>query len=232
MEFRLSDALAYIAGTLVTWDYLISIDDEVALFWSSRRTLIKFLFFVNRYLGIFLRIWEMFIFQYSLVHDICGIDVAVFRPFNACYMFIDPESIIYVGIQLVVMNIIMVVRAWVIMGKQHRVLWTLFGLLTISASVVISVLPMHDRTNYFYFLPNVFFEVTIFAVVAYHEINYLRNSRALQPSCAGISQPRIRPIMQLMFEDSILYFVIIIAVLMIVPFLTDVTSQSYQVNFS
>ncbi|SJL12060.1 uncharacterized protein ARMOST_15481 [Armillaria ostoyae] len=115
----------------------------------------------------------------------------------------------------------MVVRAWVIMGKQHRVLWTLFGLLTISASTVTLVLHKHDGTDYFYFLPNVFFEVTIFVVVAYHEIKYLRDSRAFQSSCAGVSQLRIRPIMQLMFEDSILYFVIIIAVLMIVPFLTD-----------
>ncbi|KAK0188348.1 hypothetical protein F5146DRAFT_1054827 [Armillaria mellea] len=136
-------------------------------------------------------------------------------------MFIDPESMLYVGIQLIVMTIIMVIRAWVIMGRQHRVLWTIFGLLTICTSAVIAVLPMHDRPNYFYFLPNVFFEVAIFAIVAYHEIKYLRSSKALQSSCAGVSQPMIRPIMQLMLKDSILYFVIIIAVLMIVPFLTN-----------
>ncbi|SJL13917.1 uncharacterized protein ARMOST_17367 [Armillaria ostoyae] len=29
MEFHVSDAVAYIAETLIIWDYLISIDDEV-----------------------------------------------------------------------------------------------------------------------------------------------------------------------------------------------------------
>ncbi|KAK0501850.1 hypothetical protein EDD18DRAFT_1144698 [Armillaria luteobubalina] len=221
MHNRLPDALGYIAETLVIWDCLISIDDEVTLFWSSKPTWIKILFFVNRYLGIVLRIWDMFIFRYEIVHDICGIGVTEFRPLNVCYLLIDPESIIYVGLQLVVMNIIMAVRAWVIMRKQHHVLLILFGLLTIGASIVIGVLPMHNRTNYFYFIPNMLFEVAILAVVAYHEIRYWRNSKTLESSYAGVSPPVIRPIMQLMFEDSILYFVIIIAVLIIVPFLTN-----------
>ncbi|SJL03353.1 uncharacterized protein ARMOST_06707 [Armillaria ostoyae] len=34
MEPHLSNALAYIAETLFVWEYLISIDDEVALFWA------------------------------------------------------------------------------------------------------------------------------------------------------------------------------------------------------
>ncbi|PBL00069.1 hypothetical protein ARMGADRAFT_528884 [Armillaria gallica] len=216
MEFHLFDAVAYIAEPLIIWEYLISIDDEVAFFWSSRRSWIKFLFFVNRYLGIFLRIWNMFIYQYGLVHYICGI--AAYQPFNVCYLFIDPESMIYAGIQLVVMKIIMTIRAWAIMGKRHRVLWTFFSLLTLSATVMIIVLPPE---NHFYFLPDVLFEVIVFAVVAYHEIRYLRNSRSLQSLCAKVSRPRTRSIMQLMFEDSILYFVVIITVLMIVPFMTD-----------
>ncbi|KAK0442444.1 hypothetical protein EV421DRAFT_1809102 [Armillaria borealis] len=120
---------------------------------------------------------------------------------------------------------IMVIRAWAIMGGQHRVLWCFIGLLTFStiASLVMYVLPIEhaDYTYYFYSLPAMFFEAILFAVLAYHAIKYRRHSRSLQLPCAGISQPRIRPIMQLMFEDSILYFVIIIAVLMIVPFLTS-----------
>ncbi|KAK0215097.1 hypothetical protein IW262DRAFT_1465894 [Armillaria fumosa] len=295
MHNRLPDALGYIAETLVIWDYLISIDDEVGADrpvsyttdepllghcvlgtyvsvlstlkdwgslkrWtqSSKRTWIKFLFFVasldttiTKLFNIFIeslpwhrpsnmgyvqyvksRIVTFHLLNYQLPKSFDTISFTTYAELvslsfdpslwkDACYLFIDPESIIYVGIQLVVMNIIMVVRAWVIMRKRHHVLLTLFGLLTISASTVIGVLPMHDRTNYFYFIPNVLFEVAIFAVVAYHEIGYLRNSKALESSYAGVSQPMIRPIMQLMFEDSILYFVIIIGVLIIVPFLTN-----------
>ncbi|KAK0442415.1 hypothetical protein EV421DRAFT_2019530, partial [Armillaria borealis] len=221
MEFHASDAVAYIAETLIIWDYLISIDDEIALFWSSRRSWIKFLFFLNRYLGIFLRIWDMFLVRYNLDLHICG-PFRLFGWTEACYLFISPESVIYVSIQLIVMEIILVVRAWAIMGRQRRVLWTFLGLLTFStiASLVLCFLQIAsaDSTYNFYFLPTVFLEAILFTAVAYHAFTYLRNLRSLQSSCSGALQPRLRPIMRLMFEDSILYFVIITAVLTIVPF--------------
>ncbi len=66
---------------------------------------------------------------------------------SVCIHYIVTVFYALVGIQLVVMKIIMAIRAWAIMGKQHRVVWTFFGLLTLSATVMISVLP---RENHFY----------------------------------------------------------------------------------
>ncbi|KAK0432667.1 hypothetical protein EV421DRAFT_2040607 [Armillaria borealis] len=34
MEFNVSESAAYMAKTVILWDYLISIDDEVALIWA------------------------------------------------------------------------------------------------------------------------------------------------------------------------------------------------------
>ncbi|PBL00050.1 hypothetical protein ARMGADRAFT_1074866 [Armillaria gallica] len=131
------------------------------------------------------------------------------------------------------MEIIMVVRAWAIVGRQPHVLWIFLGLLTLStiASIVLYVLPIEpaDSTYYFYFLSIVFLEVILFAVVAYHAITYQRNLRSLQSSRSDVLQPGPRPIMCLMFEDSILYFVIIIAVLTIVPILPESVPLSLSV---
>ncbi|KAK0224419.1 hypothetical protein EDD85DRAFT_959549 [Armillaria nabsnona] len=261
MEFYLSVAVACIAETLVIWDYLISIDDEVALFWACSK-FIKIKLQLSEVLKTVLKsiVDRVFVLSESLPWDISPnlgfapyviselvafqllhsllpksfdttwiftyVDCPTARSWKgACYMFINPDGMLYAGIQLIVMESIMVVRAWAIMGRQHRVLWTFVGLLTFStiASLVMYILPLEraDNTYYFYFLPTVVLEAILFAVVAYHAIKYRRHSRSLQLSCAGTSQPRIRLIMRLMFEDSILYFVIIIAVLMIVPFLKN-----------
>ncbi|PBK87105.1 hypothetical protein ARMGADRAFT_1016856, partial [Armillaria gallica] len=49
----------YMTWSLILWDYLITLDDEITLFWFSRRSWIKFLFFANRYIGLVLRIWDV-----------------------------------------------------------------------------------------------------------------------------------------------------------------------------
>ncbi|PBL00067.1 hypothetical protein ARMGADRAFT_1026142 [Armillaria gallica] len=209
MEFNLTVAVACIVETLVIWDYLISIEDEVGA--SDSPVSIATL-------GYFSEFEICSLVRYDLLTS-----RPRYGPFGplptmrswkgACYLFINPDFLIYVGIQLIVMEGIMVIRAWAIMGRQHRVLWTFLGLLTFStiASLVIYVLPTEnaDSTYYFYFLPTVFLEAILFAVVAYHAIKYRRHSTSPQLSCAGISQPRISPIIRLMFEDSILYFVIL-----------------------
>ncbi|KAK0466700.1 hypothetical protein IW261DRAFT_1520705, partial [Armillaria novae-zelandiae] len=49
----------YITWSLILWDYLVTLDDEITLFWFSRQSWIKFLFFSNRYIGLLLRIWDI-----------------------------------------------------------------------------------------------------------------------------------------------------------------------------
>ncbi|KAK0238518.1 hypothetical protein EDD85DRAFT_950716 [Armillaria nabsnona] len=220
MESHLSNTLTYVTETLFVWEYLISIDDEVALFWAcfnfitlegsrlseTLETVLKTIVdqILNRYLGMLLRIWDMFVYQYSLVQYICGINLAPSQPITA--------------IQCVVLESIVVVRAWAILGRQQRVLWIFFGLLafTTSASTVIGALSIERENGHrFYILPLAFFETTVSAAVAYRGIKYLRDSRSLRSSCADA---RPRPLVRLVFEDSILYFVMVAVILIVVPF--------------
>ncbi|KAK0452722.1 uncharacterized protein EV420DRAFT_1482032 [Desarmillaria tabescens] len=76
----ISDQSAAITWSLISWDYLITIDDEVTLFWFSRRSWIKFLFFTTKYLEIK-----------------CG----------------------KVTLQLLVIESILILRIWAMMGKQQ-----------------------------------------------------------------------------------------------------------------
>ena len=77
-----------------------------------------------------------------------------------CYLsilslFHVPWLLLLVGIQLIVMEGIMVVRAWAIVGRQPRVLWIFLGLLTLStiASLVLYVLRIeHADSTYSFYL--------------------------------------------------------------------------------
>ncbi|PBK87106.1 hypothetical protein ARMGADRAFT_1066174, partial [Armillaria gallica] len=93
MEFNVSGSAAYMAKTVVLWDYLISIDDEVSLIWAcfnfitlvvlcvseASETVLKRIMdqililcvltprkHQNRYLALFVRIWGFIDKQYHL----------------------------------------------------------------------------------------------------------------------------------------------------------------------
>ncbi|KAK0215078.1 hypothetical protein IW262DRAFT_1485094 [Armillaria fumosa] len=142
MEFHVSYTVAYIAETLIIWDYLISIYDE------------------NRYLGIFLQIWDMF----------SGVFVRVWWRLNICWVLsklaldisfhmirspgdLDMDCF---NPSLIILESIMVIHAWEIMGRQCHILWTFLGLLTLStiASLLLYLLPIEpaDGIYYLYFI--------------------------------------------------------------------------------
>ncbi|KAK0452761.1 uncharacterized protein EV420DRAFT_681684 [Desarmillaria tabescens] len=194
--------------SFILWDYVISFDDEVNLFWSSRRSWIKFLFFVNRYLGLILRLWDALSERYELNYSTCGAAARRSSKEILC-VFVDPESIIYVTIQLVVIGIILILRVWVITGNQRWILWSFFGLLacTASVSVVLFVLNLRStEATVIHFVLSLVFEGTIFTAAAYHGIKDWRNRRSLLSSGGDTLQPSPEPIMQLMFQDSVIYF--------------------------
>ncbi|KAK0229516.1 hypothetical protein EDD85DRAFT_1026530 [Armillaria nabsnona] len=250
MEFQVSDAVPYIAETLIIWDYLISIDDEVALFWACFGLLKLEGSRLSDMLEIVLKtiVDQIFVLSgKSQYHESSGIecvhydDIRIatsgyFSESGICSSIDTTWIFTYVDrgdLSVIVMEGIMVVRAWAIVGRQPRVLWIFLGLLTLStiASLGLCVLDIEhaDGTYYFYFLPAIFLEVIVFAVVAYHAITYLRTLRSLQSSRSDALRPGPRPIMCLLFEDSILYFVIIIAVFTVVPLSPDSVPLSLSV---
>ncbi|PBK60597.1 hypothetical protein ARMSODRAFT_1090184 [Armillaria solidipes] len=201
---------------------------QVDLFWSSRRSWIKFLFFVNRYLGLFLRFWDVIRERYKgykLKHSTCG---AVLSPEAKASkeircLLVYPESIIYVTIRFVVMGIILVLRVWQIMGRQCCILWTFLGWLvcTASASVVLYfVLNLESvEAIVLRFMLALLFEAAIFIAAAHRGIKQLRNWRALLSSSGSTFELNPKPIMQLIFQDLLLYFLTVLGALPIMSFL-------------
>ncbi|KAK0215094.1 hypothetical protein IW262DRAFT_263456 [Armillaria fumosa] len=210
----------YVTRSFIVWDYLISIDDEVDLFWCSRRSWIKFLFFVNRYLGLFLRIWDVIRERYKLKYSTCG--VARSSKEIRC-LLIYPESIIYVTIQFAVIGSILVLRIWAIMGRQRCILLTFFGLLvcTTSISVVLYFIldPESVEAIVLRFVLALLFEAAFFAPAAHRGIKQLRHWRSLLSSSGGTFQVNPKPIMQLILQDSFLYFLTVLGALPIMSFL-------------
>ncbi|KAK0474692.1 hypothetical protein EDD18DRAFT_1367506 [Armillaria luteobubalina] len=203
-----SDKNADITWSLIFWDYLITLDDEITLFWFSRRSWIKFLFFVNRYMGLLLRIWdiicEILKGADELFFDhLCG-KVMSEGAYEVCSGGIQPNSILYFSMQIFVIESILVLRIWAIMGKLRWILWTFFGLLVCSttisivlslhffASIVLSEHSLMIMSTWRYAIPTLIFEAIIFASAAYHGV---KASGGLRP---------------LLLQSSVLYFIAVL----------------------
>ncbi|KAK0188350.1 hypothetical protein F5146DRAFT_662424 [Armillaria mellea] len=125
--------------------------------------------------------------------------------------------------QLVVMGSILVLRAWPIMGRRGCILWAFFGLLVCiaSGSVVLYFIlnPESVEAIVLRFMLALLFEAAIFATAAHRGIKQLGNWRSLLSFSGGAFQLNPKPIMQLIFQDSLLYFLTVLGALPIVSFL-------------
>ncbi|KAK0468793.1 hypothetical protein IW261DRAFT_1517415 [Armillaria novae-zelandiae] len=268
-----------ITWSLIFWDYLITLDDEITFFWSSRRSWIKFLFFANRYMGLLLRVWDIIweilevmfatpdfygpsssepIVQKEdfLIHLSCYFIADIsgsVEAYEACFVWINSGSVLYVSMQLLVIESILILRIWVMTGKRRWALWTYFGLLICSttASIVLSVcLPaagnsmligddinfvMTFTTTWVYGAPTLIFEAIIFGSAAYHGI---KASGGLRPlllrSMGGPFWNGPKPIIRLVFQGSVLYFITVLLSLPIMVFLDPrlgITTMSIAVSY-
>ncbi|KAK0501824.1 hypothetical protein EDD18DRAFT_1101537 [Armillaria luteobubalina] len=109
-----------------------------------------------------------------------------------------------------------------IMGKERRILWGILGLHVCSGSTTVTLFILLDpqkNANYPYLLPGAFFEICLLSAAAYYGIKHLKNSRALQLSHTRILQESPRPIMWLMFRDSVLYFLLVLCAVPVMLFM-------------
>ncbi|SJL12049.1 uncharacterized protein ARMOST_15468 [Armillaria ostoyae] len=233
--------------SLIFWDYLITLDDEITLFWFSRRTWIKFLFFANRYMGLVLRIWDIIWKHLENAHlPLIGQDETF--PFNlcekltsegayeACYVGTESASVLYLTIQLLIIESILVLRIWAIMGKRRWILWTFFGFLVCSttASILISIyLASGMGPTSFYVIPTFVFEAIMFISAAYHGIKESGGLRSLLLRDTSPFRYGPTPILRLVFQGSVLYFTAVLCSLPVMAILDPqlgVTIMSVTVN--
>ncbi|KAK0468805.1 hypothetical protein IW261DRAFT_1015005 [Armillaria novae-zelandiae] len=260
----------YITWSLIFWDYLITLDDEITFFWSSRRSWIKFLFFANRYIGLLLRVWDIIamilgiIFEtpnpysesliaqkeFFLIHLCDKLIPESLQALEACIVSVDSGSVLYMSMQLFVIESILVLRIWAILGKRQWALWTYFGLLICSttASIVLSVwltgcsIPITDSTYFvmtfttiwIYAVPTLIFEAIVFGSAAYHGIKASGGLRPLLLQSKGPFRSGPKPILRLVFQGSILYFIAVLLSLPIMVFLDPrlgITTMSIAVSY-
>ncbi|KAK0224429.1 hypothetical protein EDD85DRAFT_241796 [Armillaria nabsnona] len=205
-------AAPYITWSLISWDYLITLNDEITLFWFSGRSWIKFLFFANRYMGLLLRIWdiiwehlenadELFSFRLCRRYTTVG-------AYDACAVGTESSSVLYVTMQLLVIESILVLRIWAIMGKRRWILWTFFSLLVCSTttSIVLNLHFFFDSATLPYTIPTLIFEAIIFVSAAYHGIKQSGGLRSLLLRDTSPFRYGPTPILRLVFQGSVLYF--------------------------
>ncbi|PBK64393.1 hypothetical protein ARMSODRAFT_471602 [Armillaria solidipes] len=212
-----SSIIQYVTWSLILWDYLITLDDEITLFCFSRRSWIKFLFFANRYMGLVLRIRDIVEEHLNNTDDPMGFYNPCRRvmpeAYKACAVSTESDSVLYVIPQLLVMESILILRVWAIMGKRRWILWTFFGLLacTTAVSIVLNLSFLMDTLNMLtpslrYVLPTLIFEAIIFTAAAYHGFKVSGGMKSLLSLSKGPFQHGPKPIMRLIFQGSVLYF--------------------------
>ncbi|PBK87093.1 hypothetical protein ARMGADRAFT_1168707 [Armillaria gallica] len=227
----------YMTWSLILWDYLITLDDEVrpycilpmldspltglkiTLFWFSKRSWIKFLFFANRYMGLVLRIWDIIwehlenadeLFSYHLCEE--AIATMSEGAYEACAVVTESASVLYVTMQLLVIESILVLRIWAIMGKRRWILCTFFVLLVCSTagSIVLNVNLFVLEASLQYVIPTLIFEAIIFVSSAYHVLKESGGLRSLLLRSKGPFRYGPEPILRLVFQGSVLYFIAVL----------------------
>ncbi|KAK0188342.1 hypothetical protein F5146DRAFT_1054780 [Armillaria mellea] len=211
------DASSYITWSLIFWDYLITLDDEITLIWFSGRSWIKFLYLANRYIGLILRIWD---FAWEclgktgwLLNHVCGKYLWLLEgDYEACYVGVESNSVLYVSMQLLVIESILIIRVWVIMGKRRWILWTFFGLLVCSTatSIMLNVIVFNGSASLLYAIPTLIFEAIIFISAAYHAIKASGGLRSFLLQSEGPFQYGPKPILRRVFQGSALYFIAVL----------------------
>ncbi|PBK87094.1 hypothetical protein ARMGADRAFT_1034988 [Armillaria gallica] len=192
MESNLSESSTYVAKTVVLWDYLISIDDEA----SAPRQHCEIAHHEN------VRIVILDSFSESggsstsnaiwfTIHLTSG---------TRCGNY-NPTSQRLISIQIVVIQSLLVIRVWAMMDKDCRILSAFFGLLVSTMVAALALFILLDPI-----LPEAFFEICLVAAAAY------RGIKVLKSSYTSVLQQSPRPIIWLMFRDSVLCFFILITV--------------------
>ncbi|KAK0224436.1 hypothetical protein EDD85DRAFT_982003 [Armillaria nabsnona] len=280
----------YTTWSLIFWDYMITLDDEVCPYTSSRvglftdrledhfvlgassfwlgpisvwhlkigwTVLKKVMDQILVLCGLVLRIWDT-IWEHlkNAVSHFCDIkilptphltrmscfhiifaEMAVISEvaYEACYVGTESASVLYVTIQLLIIETILVLRIWAIMGKQRRILWTFLGFLVCStaASLLISIFLGSDAGFTEYVIPTLIFEAIMFICAAYHGIKQSGGVRSLLLRDASPFRYGPTPILRLVFQGSVLYFTAVLCSLPLMAFLDPrfgITIMSVTIN--
>ncbi|PBK64394.1 hypothetical protein ARMSODRAFT_1023258 [Armillaria solidipes] len=169
------------------------------------------------------------------LHFLCGQDISSIDAIRACLVATESGSVLYVTMQLLVIESILVLRIWAIMGKRRWILWTFFGLLVCSTatSIVLNVHFFMGSASLQYVIPTLIFEAIIFVSAAYHGIKVSGGLRSLLLRSKGPFRYGPTPILRLVIQGSVLYFIAVLGSLPVMAFLDPrlgITIMSVTIN--
>ncbi|KAG2364833.1 hypothetical protein BDR07DRAFT_749369 [Suillus spraguei] len=123
--------------TLLVYDYLLTLKDEVYYIWNRPWTVVKVLFLINRYGNLigqtFIRLEEA-----GLLSHGSQVFCNRFTLSTSCFMFLSMESI----------HIIVLVRTWAIWGTQKRMASILIWSYVFYVLVLIGTAAYNATTNH------------------------------------------------------------------------------------
>ncbi|SJL12055.1 uncharacterized protein ARMOST_15475 [Armillaria ostoyae] len=227
--------ILYAEKTLFGWEYLFTVDDEFDLFWSSKLSWIKCLFFVNRYLNIAFGIWDMISVLLSFLRTnsstgttntayyfvsltMCN-GIASLPSFYLCILAIDTDSAFYATIQILVMECILILRVWAMAGRKRNLLRTFCFLLLLNVAATLGIcfsIPTQGLGLTMYsWLPMLLFELIVFLFAAFYGVRGVKATKILTQIRQNFGP---KPIMGLLLRDSVFNFLIVLCCLPILEF--------------
>ncbi|KAJ6476530.1 hypothetical protein C8R47DRAFT_1141710 [Mycena vitilis] len=130
-EIRMYDYLQILSISLMYWDWLITLDDEIGLMWKRARSASAYWFFAVRYAGL-----------------AGNIPVAVFTffaiPAKVCQSYHTGHQLVLVVTQLIV-SLVMLVRIHALYERNVRLLVSL--ILISSPLLAIIIWSVHDQSS-------------------------------------------------------------------------------------
>lgn len=212
-HIRVNGYVEMVASTLVWYDYLLTLRYERQYFWGRRLNWMNMLFYWNRYLPI---VAQLFILYGKVSHHVnypfCFIDFGIILPGSGLN-------------QIIVVDIILLVRLYAMYGRSKRVLYFLIGLYTVCTCAAVGdlipigikakgtanpapgltacVVTSEGKHFWSFWIAFIFYETVAFCMViykAYTDLTYTWTSRATS-----------QRLLRVLYRDSLIYFAAIFA---------------------
>ncbi|KAI9570610.1 hypothetical protein HD554DRAFT_358052 [Boletus coccyginus] len=119
-DMRLVRAISYSSYTLLVWDYLLTLDDEITYIWDSPPSVMKYLFIGNRYMTLLV--------QPVYLSQVAGI--LLFDSSATCLAFSWGMGLAQFGSDSAV-HIQVLLRVWILYGRTRTITVALIAAFTL-----------------------------------------------------------------------------------------------------
>ncbi|KAK0202334.1 hypothetical protein DFS33DRAFT_1339262 [Desarmillaria ectypa] len=223
--YSLYVSFPYTTTALIVWEYCITLDDEINFFWFSKLSWIKCLFFANRYIRVVLQVGNIIITELGDTRCLCPDAMDSWKVYNSTaahvYYFLScPTSVVYVQLQVLVMESILTLRVWAMSGRRRSVIYVLsfFLLLSTGTSAFLVVGDETFLSAVIYWIPMLLFEFLLFLTAAIHGLRGVKITRILTQARDNFGP---KPIMRLLLRESVLYFAVVACCYPVLVWLTE-----------